>query len=107
LCACEHEATYKAIVAVFEARWTVHTLGLVDTFFGLHLVSSKDCITIDQTAKAETIITAMFGLSWKSQPPLSSCSIPMKTGTAYAESLARALPLDAAGMAQVKAECGF
>jgi hypothetical protein len=31
----------------------------------------------------------------------------MKTGTAYAESLACALPLDEAGMAQVKAEYGF
>jgi hypothetical protein len=31
----------------------------------------------------------------------------MKTGTAYAESLARALPLDATGMTQVKEQYGF
>jgi hypothetical protein len=49
LCACESEVTYKAIVTVFESCWTVHALGIVDTFFGLHFVSTKDCITIDQT----------------------------------------------------------
>jgi hypothetical protein len=103
----KHKATYKATVAVFETRWTIHTLGLVNTFFGLRFVSSKDCITIDQTVKTETIITAFFGPSLKAQPPSSSCSIPMKPGTAYAESLAHALPLDEAGMAQVKAEFGF
>jgi hypothetical protein len=107
LCACANEATYKAIVAVFETHWTVHSLGLVDTFFGLHFVISDDCITIDQTSKVETIITMVFGPSWKAQPPSSSYSIPMKTGTAYAESLARALPLDEAGMKQVKDEYGF
>jgi hypothetical protein len=47
LCACESEATYKAIVTVFESRWTVHALGVVDTFFGLHFVSTKDCITFN------------------------------------------------------------
>jgi hypothetical protein len=84
-------------------------LGLVDTFFGLHFVSSKDdCITINQMTKTETIITESFGPSWQSQPPSSSCSIHMKTGTAYAESLAgRALPLDEAGLTHVKAEFGF
>jgi hypothetical protein len=64
-------------------------LGFVDTFFGLHFVSSKDdCITIDQMTKTEIIITDSFGPSWQSQPPSSSGSIHMKTGTAYAESLA-------------------
>jgi hypothetical protein len=80
-------------------------LGLADTFFGLHFLTSEDCITIDQTAKVETIITTVFGPSWKAQPPSSSCSIPMKTGTAYAESLTWAL--DEAGMKQVKDEYGF
>jgi hypothetical protein len=107
LCACEHESTYKAIIAVFETHWTVHALGIVDTFFGLHFVSSDDCVTIDQTTKVETIITEVFGPSWKAQKPSSSFSIPMKTGTAYAESLARALPLDEDSMAKVKAEFGF
>jgi hypothetical protein len=110
LCACEHEATYKAIVAIFEVRWTVHALGIIDTFFGLHFVSTKDCITIDQTAKTEIIISDAFGPSWKSQPPSSSSSsfsILMKTGTAYTESLAHALSLDAASMKQVKDKFGF
>jgi hypothetical protein len=107
LCACEHEATYIAVVAVFESHWKVHTLGLVDTFFGLHFVSSDDCVTIDQTTKAEVVIEAVFGPGWKTQPPSTSCSIPMKTGTAYAESLAQALPLDPAGAAKVIAEFGF
>jgi hypothetical protein len=84
---------------VFETRWTVHALGIVDTFFGLHFVSSRDCITINQTTKTETIIEEVFGPTWKSQHPPTSCSIPMKTGTAYAESLARALPLNELGTA--------
>jgi hypothetical protein len=54
-----------------------------------------------------TIITTAFGPSWKVQLPSSSCSIPMKTGTTYAESLAYALPLDEAGMKEVKATFGF
>jgi hypothetical protein len=36
---------------------------------------------MDQTAKCETIIEEVFGPSWKAQPPSSSFSIPMKTGT--------------------------
>jgi hypothetical protein len=107
LCACEHESSYNTIIAIFETHWTVHALGIVDTFFGLYFVSSRDCITIDQTTKTETIIAEVYGPTWKSQHPPASCSIPMKTGTAYAESLARALPLDPAGVAQVKAEFGF
>jgi hypothetical protein len=107
LCACEHESTYKATVAVFKTHWTVHALGIIDTFFGLHFVSSNDCITIDQTIKVETIITEVFGPSWKDQHPSLSFCIPMKTGTAYAESLTRALPLDADGMQQVKEQFGF
>jgi hypothetical protein len=75
--------TYKAIVAVFERHWTVHALGMVDTFFGLHSVSSDNCITIDQTTKVKKIITEVFGPEWKSQSPSSSFYIPMKTGTAY------------------------
>jgi hypothetical protein len=54
LCACKNEATYKASVAVFETHWTVHSLALVETFFGLHFITSKDCVTTDQTAKVET-----------------------------------------------------
>ncbi len=65
LCACQNEVTYKAIVAVLETHWTVHSLSLVETFFGLHFIPSKDCITIDQTAKVESIITTVFGPSWK------------------------------------------
>jgi hypothetical protein len=107
LCACEHEATYKAVVAVFETHWTIHALGIVDTFFGLHFVLSNVCITIDQTTKVKTVIAEVFGPSWKAQNPSSSFCIPMKTGTAYAESLARALPLDDDGMAKVKAQYGF
>jgi hypothetical protein len=107
LCACEHESTYQAIVAVFEKRWTVHALGIVDTFFGLHFVSSADCVTMDQNVKTDTIITKVFGPNWKAQPPSSSTSIPMKTGTAYAESLARALPIDAASLTQVEKVFGF
>jgi hypothetical protein len=107
LCACASEATYKAILIVFEKHWKVHALGIVDTFFGLHFVSSDDCITMDQTPKAESIISEVFGPGWKSQHPSSSFSIPMKTGTAYAESLARALPLDEAGTKQVVVEFGF
>jgi hypothetical protein len=107
MCACEHEATYKAIIEVFEMHWTVRDLGIVDTFFGLHFVSSRDCITIDQTKKTDTIIEEGFGPTWKSQHPAASCSIPMKTGTAHAKSLARALPLDKLGIAQVKAKYGF
>jgi hypothetical protein len=107
LCACQHEATYLAVVAVFETHWKVHALGIVDTFFGLHFVSSDDCVTIDQTGKAETVIEAVFGPGWKTQPPSTSCSIPMKTGTAYAESLARALPLDPEASAKVVVEFGF
>jgi hypothetical protein len=84
------EATYKAIIAVFETHWTVHALCIVDTFFGLHFVSSDDCVTIDQTTKVETIIAEVYGPAWKSQHPSSSLSIPMKTGTAYSELLARA-----------------
>jgi hypothetical protein len=57
--------------------------------------------------KVETIIADVFGPAWKSQHPSSSYCIPMKTGTAYAKSLARALPLDDVGIAQVKAEYGF
>jgi hypothetical protein len=83
LCACEDEATYKAIVAFFETHWTVHSLGLVETFFGSHFITSKDCVTTDQTAKVETIITTVFGPSWKNQPPSTSCFIPMKTGTLW------------------------
>jgi hypothetical protein len=37
LCACQHKATYDAMIAVFRKTWTEHALGLVDTFFGLHL----------------------------------------------------------------------
>jgi hypothetical protein len=43
------------------------------------------------------IITEVFGPAWKLQNPSLPFSIPMKTGTAYAELLARALPLDAYG----------
>jgi hypothetical protein len=42
LCACEHESTCKAIIAVFETHWTVHDLGIMDTFFGFYFVSSSN-----------------------------------------------------------------
>jgi hypothetical protein len=48
-----------------------------------------------------------FSPSWKAQAPSSSCSIPMKIGTAYVESLAHTLPLDTAILAQVKAKYVF
>jgi hypothetical protein len=51
LCACEHETTYLAIVAVFEQRWTVHALGLVDTFFGLHLYHPKTLSRWSRTSR--------------------------------------------------------
>jgi hypothetical protein len=41
LCACQHEMTYDAIITVFQKTWTVHALGLVDTFFGLHFVNLR------------------------------------------------------------------
>jgi hypothetical protein len=88
LCACEHKSTYEAIVKVFKHRWTIHALGIVNTFFGLHFVISADCVSINQTKKAETIIEQVFGPAWKKQHLSSSYSIPMKTGTAYSESLA-------------------
>jgi hypothetical protein len=50
------------IVEVFKQRWTVHALGIVYTFFGLHSIVSDDCsISIHQTKKAETIIEQVFG----------------------------------------------
>jgi hypothetical protein len=48
---------------------------------------------IDQTFKTKTIIAEVFD--------------SMKTSTTYAESLARALPLDKLGSARVKAGFGF
>lgn len=41
-CACEHESAYKDIIAVFKIHWTVHIFCIVNTFFGLHFVSSHD-----------------------------------------------------------------
>mgnify|MGYP000361726594 CR=1 FL=1 len=107
LCLCANEETYHLIVKVFEKHWTVHSLGVVSTFFGLHFVVSDDCVTIDQTDKAENIITAVYGPSWIKQPPSSSCSTPMRPGTAYSESLARAIPLDERELKATENEFGF
>ena len=107
LCICHDEATYHAMVAVFEKRWTVHSLHLVKEFFGLTFVHSLDCLTIDQTDKAEAIVTGVYGPTWKNQPASTSYSTPMKSGTAYAESLARADPLDPKGLKQATIEFGF
>ncbi len=107
LCLCAEEATYHAIVRVFEKHWKVHSLGPVSTFFGLHFVLSRDCVTIDQTDKTENLVTAVFGPSWQKQPPSNSCSTPMRTGTAYSESLARAIPLDDKDLKLTEQEFGF
>ncbi len=107
LCICHDEATYHAMVAVFEKRWTVHSLHLVKEFFGLNFVPSLDCLTIDQTDKAEAIVTGVYGSTWKNQPASTSYSTPMKSGTAYAESLARADPLDPKRLKQATIEFGF
>ena len=72
------EATYHAMVAVFKKRWSVHSLNLVQTFFGLNFVHSPDCIAIDQTDKADAIITSIYGSTWKNQPASDTCSTSMK-----------------------------
>ena len=107
LCLCDSETIYTRIVAVFEKHWTVHTLGQVSTFFGLHIVVSPDCVTIDQTDKTQGLITAVFGPSWDKQPASSSHSTPMRTGTAYSESLARAIPIDDRDLKSVESDFGF
>jgi hypothetical protein len=56
---------------------------------------------------AATIIEEVFGPAWKSQPPSKSFSIPMKTGTMYAESLAQAIPIDDDALAAIVKEYGL
>jgi hypothetical protein len=85
----------------------LHALGIVNTFFGLHFVVSDNCISIDQNQKAATIIEQVFGPAWKKQHSSSSYSIPMKMGTAYSESLARAIPLTPKEITATEIEFGF
>jgi hypothetical protein len=53
------------MVAVFDCQWTVHSLNLVQELFGLHFMHSANCITKDQTDKAEKIITGVSSATWK------------------------------------------
>jgi hypothetical protein len=107
LCFCDTVMTYTDIVAAFEKHWTIHTLGQVSTFFGLHIVILDDCIIINQTGTAHGLITTVFGPSWSKQPDSSSHSTPMRTGTAYSESLACTIPINDRDLKYVEAEFGF
>jgi hypothetical protein len=67
---------------------------------------SANCITIDKTDKAEKIITGVHGSTWKNQPTSTSYSTPMKSDTAYAESLAQANPLNYIGLKETTIKFG-
>jgi hypothetical protein len=99
--------TYTDIVAAFEKHWTIHTLGQVYTFFGLHIVVLDDCITINQTYTAHGLIATVFGPSWRKQPDTSSHSTPMRTGTAYYKYPACTIFIRDRDLKSVEAEFGF
>jgi hypothetical protein len=107
LCACKTAATYEYIVSRFCTKWKIHALGLVRKFFGLNFVATPHCSTVDQTDKCETIITYVFGPSWRLQKPKGSYSIPMKAGSKYAEMLARGPLLSEEALITTEISFGF
>jgi hypothetical protein len=107
LCACKSVATYDYIVTQFRKKWKIHSLGVVQNFFGSNFVISDHCITIDQTDKCENIIAQVFGPSWRLHKPKGAHNIPMKAGTKYAEMLARCASLSNSGLSVTGTSFGF
>jgi hypothetical protein len=71
------DAPLTICLATVKGQWTVHSLNLIQELFGLHFVHYADCIIIDQTDKAENIITGIHNSNWKNQLVTPSFFMPI------------------------------
>ena len=80
------------MITIFRQRWTVHALDIVKVFFGIRIICSSRCVTLDQNDKIHGIICDVFGVNYLKQHPGKGYATPMITGTVYANTLAACTP---------------
>jgi hypothetical protein len=60
LIATPHIDAYHHIVTVFKRKWKVHDIGIVEHYFGLRLVNSTSCLSIDQLSLVNEILKSIL-----------------------------------------------
>ena len=107
LIATTHVDAYQAIVSIFQGKWKVHDMGIVEHYFGLRFVHSPGCLSIEQTHLVYEVLRSVFGHDWASQIGNKSDTVPMIAGTAHEEALAACIPYDASDLESAVKQYGF